>query len=467
MQEPSSRLRRSPSSGRRLLEMARDQWLIQVLRLTDITADFKRRHLLAYLEEKKNKAERHAIRNLLGVLAYRQQNDRQGALDYFNHILSPGEDPDNLNAMANRHFVMSTSRGGIPAAAPDEPDLSTEEGKRAQARRYAEQAFALIDEKNDDAIDYEVCSRALELCNQAMELAGHLVDLDESNDWKYLAGEASYEMLRKTMTTSETHDEAYQALENAVWSFWTIAENPSTDVNMKSSAWVHIGFIFRWASKWDVRIGDVPESLAEFIDDPERCVRKAREIAPDSPQVLNYLARFRGQAGDVEEALRLYKKSIFLPSTKENVFAYSSRAELCLEEHKRAVSADAPDRRYLDQAKDDLEYILTKHESPLDYAMLADVYLQMAKITIDSATRREYLTKALHNCTMSENCQRGYKLDRLHNVRGRCLCLFGEHKEARKSFGRGIRCEKKSGFMWGECRSLLADCEDHHRLGDD
>ncbi|XP_038075594.1 uncharacterized protein LOC119743264 [Patiria miniata] len=447
--------------------MTRDHWLIQGLRLTDNTADFKRGHLLAYLEEKKNKAERHAIRNLLGVLAYRQQNDRQGALNYFNHILSPGEDPDNLNAMANRHFVMSTSRGGIPAAAPDEPDLSSQEGKRAQARRYAEQAFALIDEKNNDSMDYERSSRALELCNQAMELAGHLVDLDESNDWKYLAGEASYEMLQKTMKTSETHDEAYQALENAVWSFWIIAENPSTDINMKSSAWVRIGFIFRWASKWDVRIGDVPESLAEFIDDPERCVRKAREIAPDSPQVLNYLARFRGKAGDVEEALRLYKKSILLPSTKENFFAYSSRAELCLEQHKRAVSADTPDRRYLDQAKDDLEYILTKHESPLDYAMLADVYLQMAKITIDSVTRREYLTKALHICTMSENCKRGNKLDQLHNVRGRCLCLLGEHKEARKSFELGIRCEKKSGFMRGECRRLLADCEDHHRLGDD
>ncbi|XP_038065982.1 uncharacterized protein LOC119736049 [Patiria miniata] len=436
-------------------------------RLTDITADFKRGHLLAYLEEKRMKAERHAIRNLLGVLAYRQENDRQGALDYFNHILSPGEDPDNLNAMANRHFVMSTSRGGIPVAAPDEPDLSTKEGKRAQARRYAEQAFALIDEKNNDAIYYERSSRVLELCNQAMELAGHLVDLDESNDWKYLAGEASYEMLRKTMKTIETHDEACQAMNNAVWSFWTIAEHPSTDVNMKSSAWVHIGVLFSWVSKWNVPIGDVPESLSEFIDDPERCVRKAREIVPDSPQVLNYLARFRSQAGDVEEALRLYEESILLPSTKENFFAYSSRAELCLKEHKRAVSADAPDRRHLDQAKDDLEYILTKHESPLDYAMLADVCLQMAKIPIDSATRQEYLTKALHNCFISENCQRGNERDQLYNVRGRCQCLLGQHRRARESFKLGMRCEKKLGYRWGECGSLLADCEDHHRLGDD
>ncbi|XP_038075604.1 uncharacterized protein LOC119743273 [Patiria miniata] len=428
--------------------------------------DFKCGHLLAYLEEKKNKAERHAIRNLLGVLAYRQENNRQGALDYFNHILSPGEDPDNLNAMANRHFVMSMSRGGIPAAA-SEPDLSTEEGKRAQARRYAEQAFALIDEKNNDALDYEVSSRALELCNQAMELAGHLVDLDESNDWKYLSGEASYEMLKKTMRKIETHDEAYQALENAVWSFWTIAENPSADVNMKSSAWVRIGFIFRRASEWDVQIGDVPESLAEFIDDPERCVRKARDIAPDSPHVLNYLAHFRGKAGDVEEALRLYEESIRLPRTKEKFFAYSSRAELCLERYKRSPSANAPDRRYLAQAKDDLEYILTKHESPRDYAMLADVYLQMAKITIDSVTRQEYLTKALHNCFISENCQRGNELFQLHNVRGRCHCLLGQHRRARESFRLGMRCEKKLGYKWGECGSLLADCEDHHRLGDD
>ncbi|XP_038075596.1 uncharacterized protein LOC119743266 [Patiria miniata] len=447
--------------------MTRDQWLIQVLRLTDTTADFKRGHLLAYLEEKKNKAERHAIRNLLGVLAYRQENDRQGALDYFNHILSPGEDPDNLNAMANRHFVMSTSRGGIPAAAPDEPDLSTEEGKRAQARRYAEQAFALIDENYNDAIYYERSSKALELCNQAMELAGHLVDLDESNDWKYLSGEASYEMLQKTMRKIETHDEASQALENAVWSFWTIAENPSADVNMKGSAWVRIGVIFRRTSEWDVQIGDVPESLAEFIDDPERCVRKARDIAPDSPHVLNYLARFRGKAGDIEEALRLYEESIRLPSTNENFFAYSSRAELCLEQHKRAVSADTPDRRYLDQAKDDLEYILTKHESPWVYAMLADVYLQMAKITIDSVTRQEYLTKALHKCFVSENCQRGNERDQLYNVRGRCQCLLGQHRRARESFKLGMRWEKKLGYKWGECGSLLADCEDHHRLGDD
>ncbi|XP_038075598.1 tetratricopeptide repeat protein 22-like [Patiria miniata] len=412
------------------------------------------------------KAERHAIRNLLGVLAYRQENDRQGALDYFNHILSPGEDPDNLNAMANRHFVMSMSRGGIPAAAPDEPDLSTEEGKRAQARRYAEQAFALIDEKNNDAIYYERSSKVLELCNQAMEMADHLVHLDESNDWKYLAGEASYEMLQKTMKTSETHDEAFQALDNAFRNFWTIAEHPSADVNMKSSAWVRIGVIFRLASKWNVQIGDVSESLAECIDDPERCVRKARDIAPDSPHVLNCLARFRSQAGDVEEALMLYGESILLPSTKENFFAYSSRAELCLERYKRAVSADAPDRRYLDQAKDDLEYILPKHESQFDYARLADVYLQMAKITVDSVTRREFFIKALHNCFMSENCQRGNEPDQLHNVRGRCLCLLGQHRRARESFRRGIECERKSGW-WGECRKLLADCEDQHRQEDE
>ncbi|XP_038075595.1 uncharacterized protein LOC119743265 [Patiria miniata] len=412
------------------------------------------------------KAVRHAIRNLLGVLAYRQENDRQGALDYFNHILSPGEDPDNLNAMANRPFVMSTSKGGIPAAAPDELDLSTEEGKRAQARRYAEQAFALIDEKNNDAIYYERSSRALELCNQAMELAGHLVDLDESNNWKYLAGKASDEILKKTMSKIETHDEAYQALENAVWSFWIIAENPSADIYMKGFAWVRIGVIFRRASEWDVQIGEVPESLEEFIDDPERCVRKAREIAPDSPRVLNYLAFFRGKAGDVEEALRLYEESILLQSTKENFLAYSGRAKFCLEQHKRAVSASAPYRRYLDQAKDDLEYVLTKHESPRDYAMLADVYLQMAKITIDSATRREFLIKALHNCFISENCQRGNEPFQLYNVRGRCQCLLGQHRRARVSFRLGMRCEKKSGYKWGECGSLLADCEDQHRLGD-
>ena len=57
-----------------------------------------------YLELKNHRPERHAIRNLLGMLLYRLGKIEE-AFEYFDTVLSEGEDPENLNALANRKYI--------------------------------------------------------------------------------------------------------------------------------------------------------------------------------------------------------------------------------------------------------------------------------------------------------------------------------------------------------------------------
>ena len=64
--------------------------------------EFKKTELEKFLNLKLHRSERHAIRNLLGLLEAKIEH-YQEALSYFTQVIS--EDPTNLNAIANRQSL--------------------------------------------------------------------------------------------------------------------------------------------------------------------------------------------------------------------------------------------------------------------------------------------------------------------------------------------------------------------------
>ncbi|XP_071797520.1 tetratricopeptide repeat protein 22-like [Asterias amurensis] len=431
--------------------------------LDQITTDYKEGNLKRFLEDKKHRPERHAIRNLLGVLAFRGNRVKE-AKDYFMKILY--EDPGNLNAKANIDYVdrqtMSaeeyvTSGAGI-AASNLGPDVSSVTEKKKQGRRYAEQAFAFIYENYHETVTHKRYSTAIKLYNMAMDLAGDLVDRQEKDDWHLGIGLASMKIFSSRSTTEEG---AKQNLLITVTNNYAVINSASADSGMKSNAYLRIGLTSAEVARRKIRMR---QDLVQFIQNPKWCFEKALEFAVDNPSrasIYTRLASFRNRDPnhDFNGAMADLEKSINLDGSKRNFHAYSTRATMCLKqfkfEQKTAGRRRGPpaNRDHLLQAKDDLEFILKEHVSPWDFFNLAEAYYLLAK-TSSGRTSIEYNEKALETCSKGEACQDGADNPNCHKVKGMCLCFKGEHRKAIQSYNRGVECEQKNGRPCGNAQLL-------------
>ncbi|XP_033628181.1 tetratricopeptide repeat protein 22-like [Asterias rubens] len=438
--------------------------------LDPITTDYKADTLKRFLDYKTNRPERHAIRNLLGVLAFRGGNRVEEAKSYFRKILN--EDPGNLNAKANIDYVdipaMSaeeyvTSGAGI-AASNLGPDVSSETEKKKQGRRYAEQAFAFIYENYHETVTHERYSTAIKLYNMAMDLAGNLVDDKEKDDWHLGIGLASMKIL-KSRSTKQVG--AKENLQITVRNNHAVINSASADSDMKSEAYCRIGLVSAEATRRKIRVGQVPQDLVQFIQDPKRCFEKALELAVDYPSrasIYTRLASFSYRDHDFNGAIDYLNKSIDLDGSKHNFHAYSTRADMLLKQFKyeqktaeRHRRGPPPNRDHLLKAKDDLEFILKEHVSPWDFINLAEVYYLLAKTSTSRASLIEYNEKALETCSKVEACQDGADNPNCHKVKGMCLCVKGEHRQAIESFKRGMDCEQKTDRPCGNAQLLVSE----------
>ncbi|XP_038078332.1 tetratricopeptide repeat protein 22-like isoform X2 [Patiria miniata] len=411
--------------------------------IVEVTANYKRMVLEDYLQRKQNRPERHAIRHLLGVLAFAQDRDvPDRARERFEFILS--EDPDNLNAKANLAYVNGT------AAPPyDEPDLTSEASKQQHARRFAEQGYAYMFELFDETKTCDRYEKGLDLYNRAMELAGDLVDHTEKEDWQFCIGLASYKILRILATGGDGGQRAQSLLESASGNFRAIVDSPHADNAIKSEAWLQFALTLKKGSEMGLH------GRANIA--PEHCLDRALELAPDDSLKARILARqahftFKTDRNEgFRRARALLDSSIDFDNSSLNFHAYSLRAEICIKQYRRSKNI-----ALITRAKDDLEFILQQHVSPWDFERLAEAYLYLAKSSIGEESR-DYIRKGLETCTKCEGCQDGAGRSILHHVRGQILCLNGQHQEAMESFQIGIACEENTGWISGNVGALAEE----------
>ena len=155
----------------------------------NLQVEYKKTTLEKYLQLKLHRPERHAIRNLLGLLETRIEN-YQEAWSYFTKVIT--EDPANLNAIANRqslakilHRFSESDECNEQLRLLQRSTASSEMMKtKRNARCLAEQAYAYAFDIVDDSIGCERYIRSHQLYFKAMELAGNHVDVEERHDWE-------------------------------------------------------------------------------------------------------------------------------------------------------------------------------------------------------------------------------------------------------------------------------------------
>ena len=194
-----------------------------------------------------HRPERHAIRNLLGLLEARVENYQQ-ALSYFAQVIS--EDPTNLNAIGNcqslanilHRFSESDGCNEQLRLLQRSSVLSDNVQTKRNARCLAEQAYAYAFDIVDDAVGCERYIRSQQLYFKAMELAGNPVDVEERHDWELADAIVCRKICSSKGKNAEPAGNYVSYLETSLWHFYRVLQHD--DVHMKSECWRHMGEIF-------------------------------------------------------------------------------------------------------------------------------------------------------------------------------------------------------------------------------
>ncbi|XP_038045290.1 tetratricopeptide repeat protein 22-like [Patiria miniata] len=419
----------------------------------------------------KKRPERHAIRNLLAMLAFRLgQFDR--ALEYLDKILSPGEDPDNLNALANRRY-MCEDLFRVQEARECEKRIKrllAEDGgegmdmrcKKLRARSLAEQAFAYAFELFEESVSFGRYRKAIELYQKAVDLAGTAIDKDEMDEWIFIIGVASF-IIYKRIKYGTPSEETKTRLQTAVTSFIRTVQD-CQDENLVSDSWRHLGVLFKQSAEQEQTslLPSLPDDFHEYLRTPGMCFEKAYSVSPRDPRILARYAEYCKNTGDMAKALGLVNESIQLNTTVLNLHAFCVRAYILVEQYKEQLNSfKEPSLNLLEDAERDLSITLRFFVTPWHLAAMAEVFylkaLDRQGMLKEGREGMDNLRVALTYCSKAAACHDGQKRPEVHKQRGECLCAMGEHRTALVCFKRAVECEIANQFYKGSIGALVKE----------
>ncbi|XP_038045871.1 uncharacterized protein LOC119720302 [Patiria miniata] len=426
-----------------------------------------------YLELKENRPERHALRNLLGMLAFRIGQFEE-ALGYLDKILSAGEDPENLNALANRKY-MCEKLFRLPEARESERkilELTTEDGteesknrcRRLRARSLAEQAFAYSFELFGESVTVERYCKSVELYDQATQLAGNSICQEDREDWAIVYGMDCHKIYTKCKRDSSLRDQSTTWCEKAVNNFLLIIQE-SQDIRLLSESWRHLGELF----KNPRHLPSIPKNMLRYVERPEDCFEEALEISKGDSRILaRYAAHFKHK-GNYSMAMLKVNESIMKDRSDFNNHAYFVRASIWLETYKNQLKnmkrrpLELPNPNLLENAESDLKIAHQQSDTPWHLHCMAEVLYHKAKDPNEQAKqgakRKANLQLALTYCAKAVTCQDGQKQAQYHRLRGDCLCAMGEHQAALGCYKRALECEISVHYFLGSGNSLVIEFE--------
>ncbi|XP_071802742.1 uncharacterized protein [Asterias amurensis] len=419
-----------------------------------------------YLDIKKHRPERHALRNLLGMLHFRLDKFDE-SLAFFDKILSDGEDPKNLNALANRKYVCdklyripesSDCDKKMSELLPDDYQNEGAESRLRRARSLAEQAFAYSFDVFDESVTTERYRTSVKLYEEAFELAGDSLAQDEREDWMMSKGMACQKIFSEVKFNKALQKEARKWFEEAANIFIRIKD--TNNDSLKSESWRHLGELFQGRSMCSVSVSD---NLPLY--EPEACFEEALNFTPNDPKLLARYANFLKSNDRLDTALVWVNKSIRQDETNYNSLALFLRGQIFLRYFKKQFTQhNTPhqqDGSFLINAQQDLEKLSESHSTPMYLQELAQVYYYMAtdchgKVKTECGGL-EYLHKALTMCAKATAFQDGEKRSNVHKIRGLCLRALGEHQHALRSFKRAVECDLSYNWFSGSGKCLISE----------
>ncbi|XP_071802347.1 uncharacterized protein [Asterias amurensis] len=460
----ASTMPRASSFGHYLLPLTMNKGHINAKQ-----AEYHIRVKTKYLDIKKHRPERHALRNLLGILHFRLGKFDE-SLEFFDKILSDGEDPKNLNALANQKYICNKlyripeSRDcekKISELLPDDYQNEGEESRLRRARSLAEQAFAYSFDVFDESVTTERYRTSVKLYDEAFELAGDSLAQYEREDWMTSKGMACHKIFNKVKWDKSLKEEAQTWLGKMANIFIQIVQE-TDDNSLASEGWRQLGEIFQQAKSHYFNPIQVPDSLKKYLSTPGKCFKRALHYTPNDPRLLARFANFLKKIRNKEEALERVNQSIQLDASMFNYFAYSVRGQIFLQDYEKQkrMSANQFDK-LLENAQNDFEKASKIHVTPVDLEHLAQVYYYLA---IDCHGNeaghndgQRYHQKALTTCARAAACQDGEQRSLVHKIRGQSLCALGEHQQALRSFQRAIECKDNMFVVENSVKLLVVE----------
>ncbi|XP_064189558.1 tetratricopeptide repeat protein 22 [Anguilla rostrata] len=414
--------------------------------------------------------QQYAVRNLLGLLAFHLDETEQ-AEEVFRSICE--EDPGNLNAWANLGCVydrLNREQEGAECVERVSALMGLEPGESGQgeprllaARCLAEQAYAhpYDVELNKEGELKERLTVALTLYNRALEYGGQLIPIEEKRSW-YFNMATMYIRLDDMM--KEKTDSEYTRLSyyNKALKLLTEALK-SEKSHYKALAWCYVGIMLERTDEFSI----VPMSVHDCGysgSDPLSCYGTAIKVANEDAFILNRLAKVFFLLGKHEMATGICNMALnVLPDPELNWQAYCTRAKINVTTYVRDLEraklglAGVPDRQKLAEAKADLDRVLEVRPCLRTHLEMGQVYYYMGvdamqeSLLVDEGA----VNAALVSLAQALQCQPGDSLPELQLLRGRCLLLKGEERNAAECFKRALALEAPGSRDTAALRRLL------------
>ncbi|XP_048831893.1 tetratricopeptide repeat protein 22 [Brienomyrus brachyistius] len=429
----------------------------------------KRESLRAELEAESG-PQQYAVRNLLGLLTF-HLDEPENAEEAFRSICE--EEPGNLNAWANLGHVYDQLKREAEGAECVEKvsvlmGLASGEAAKGQsrllaARCLAEQAYAhLYDVELDNEEDLrERLTVALTLYHRALDYGGQMIPTEEKRSW-YFKMATLYIRLDSLEKGNEDSEFTRVSHFNKALKLLTEAIK-SEKTHNKALAWCYVGVMLERKDEFAV----IPMSVHDCGysgSDPLCCYGTAIKTAKDDAFILNRLASVFYLLGKYDMAMGICNMALnVLPDAELNWQGYCMRAKINVTAYKRdlekakSAMAGIPDRRTLDDAKADLEHVLSVRPCLKTHLDMGQVYYYMGVDALQESllVDERALNAALVSLAQALQCELGDSLPEVQMLRGRCLLLKGEEHNAAECFKRALELEPPGSRDTAALRCLL------------
>ncbi|TNN38719.1 Tetratricopeptide repeat protein 22 [Liparis tanakae] len=413
----------------------------------------------------------YAVRNLLGFLAFHLEH-LETAEEIFRGICK--EDPGNLNAWANLGYVYDKLARELEAGECVEKVsqlMGLEAGEEFQgearllaARCLAEQAYVHpYDVELDGENDLRVrLTAALTLYNRALVYGGELIKIQEKRSW-YFKMATIYIRLDTIVKTTADSEYSRLPLYNKGLKLLTEALE-SEKTQHKALTWCYIGVMLERKEEFST----VPMAVHDCgysATDPLSCYATAIKLARGDAFTLNLLAKVFFLLDKHEMATGICNMALnVLPDPELNWQAYCTRAKINVMLYVRDLEkvkqghGGIPDRQKLTEARTDLDKVLSVRQCVRTHMEMAQVYYYMG---VDALQESLLVDEGAVDCALvslshAQQFEPGGSLPDLHVIRGRCLLLKGEERNAADCFKRAVELERPgSGSDPAALRCLL------------
>ncbi|KAI7807293.1 tetratricopeptide repeat protein 22 [Triplophysa rosa] len=427
----------------------------------------KSESLRAELEAETGRLQ-YAVRNMLGLLAF-HMDELEVAEEAFRTICQ--EDPENLNAWANMGYVYERMGRELEegecmerVAALMGPEMGENQAdcRLRVARCLAEQAYAhphdVELERDEDS--RERLTTALMLYNRALDYGGEQIPTEEKRSWNFKMATIYIRLDGIVRDSKDTEDTRLIYFNKALKLLTETIKSDNT--HLKALGWCYIGLMLERTD-----FTTVPMSVHDCGfsgSDPLTCYGSAIKLAAEDAFILNRLGNVFFLSGKLDMATGICNMALsILPDAELNWQAYCTRAKLGVTIYAKDLDkakcglGGIPDRKILKEARVDLERVLAVRPCLRTHLEMGQVYYYMGVDALQESLLVDEIAinHALVSLAKALQCPLGSTISKLQLLRGRCLLLKGEEKNAIDCFKKALELEHPSVRDMEVLRCLL------------